>query len=199
MVDILLYSGSFNPIHKGHTTIAEYLLKGGFCKELWLVISPHNPFKLQEDLIEAEHRLNMARIATENLRKGIVVSDIELSMPQPSYTINTVDKLIARYPGKKIGLLIGSDNLDDLSKWKDIQRLKSICTMFVYPRTQADKITNCPEDFILLSEALLVEISSTEIRKSLSSNEKTSELIDPEVLEYIQENHLWAKNNKKIN
>lgn len=193
MVDILLYSGSYNPIHKGHTAIAKYLLEGGFCKQLWLVVSPHNPLKAKDGLISAEHRLCMARLATRGFTSGLVVSDVELSMPQPSYTIDTLERLMSEFKGKKFGLLIGSDNIDDLAKWKDIQRLRSLCTLFIYPRAESENAEGLDGDFVFLKDAPLINVSSTQIREQVASSAQNLDYLDPQVLSYIKQNHLWEK------
>lgn len=109
--DTILYSGSFNPIHRGHLTVAEQVLQAFPGSELWLVVSPQNPLKSETDLAPEQHRLEMARIAVRHslLHERMQVCDIEFSLPKPSATIHTLQALSARYPQRSFSLLIGSD------------------------------------------------------------------------------------------
>ena len=117
--DTIPYSGSFNPIHRGHLAVAEQVLQAFPGSELWLVVSPQNPLKSETDLAPEQHRLEMARIAVRHslLHERMQVCDIEFSLPKPSATIHTLQALSARHPQRSFSLLIGSDNAACFNQW----------------------------------------------------------------------------------
>ena len=104
-----ILGGSFNPVHFGHTMLASYLSQYTMLDEVWLLLSPRNPLKDSSILVNDAHRLAMLKIATDSMAK-VEVCDIELSLPRPSYTINTLKVLSQRYPQHSFRLIIGSDN-----------------------------------------------------------------------------------------
>ena len=113
-----ILGGSFNPVHMGHMMLASYLVQWGFVDKVWMTLSPRNPLKDARDLIPDLKRLAMITIATKNTER-IETCDIELSMPRPSYTINTLDLLAKRYPKRTFKLIIGSDNLRLFDQWRE--------------------------------------------------------------------------------
>src|SRR3546814_810184 len=132
-----LFFGSFNPIHVGHMVIAGYMAGFTEIDRVWLVVSPHNPLKNKKDLIKAYDRLEMARLAAEDVVE-IEVNDIEFGLPRPSYTIDTLTYLSERYPQHEFYLIIGSDNLNSLKKWKNYELLLRDYHFLVYPRPGFD-------------------------------------------------------------
>ena len=106
-----LFFGSFNPIHNGHIGIANYILDFTEVDELWLVVSPHNPLKDEKSLAPDFHRLEMVKLAIPNNENRMMVCDIEMSMPKPSYTIDTVNALNSKFPEKRFVIILGSDSL----------------------------------------------------------------------------------------
>ena len=132
-----IYSGSFNPIHKGHTALADYLLRNADLDEIWLVVSPHNPLKDEKTLISDRDRLQMAQLAVEDFPQ-LKVSDVEFSLPKPSYTFQTLDFLSKKYPENKFSLIIGADNLVVFDKWKNYRYLLDNYRIIVYPRKNFD-------------------------------------------------------------
>ena len=138
-----LLFGSFNPIHIGHLAIANYMAEFTDLDQVWLVVSPHNPLKEKNTLEDARKRLAQVKKAIKRhtpapLKRGktakIKVSDVEFSLPQPSYTISTLEVLNRKYPKRKFVLIIGSDNLNTLHKWKDFKKILSDYKIYVYPR-----------------------------------------------------------------
>ena len=89
MKKIGLYFGTFNPIHVGHLIIANYMANYTSLDEIWLVVSPQNPFKAKDSMLEDFHRLNLVKLAIEDSTK-LKASNIEFNLPKPSYTINTL-------------------------------------------------------------------------------------------------------------
>lgn len=189
-----LYFGSFNPIHIGHIIIANHLVEYSDLDEIWLVVSPHNPFKKKKTLLEDHHRLELVRKACENYIK-LKASDIEFKLPQPSYTINTLVHLSEKHPDIQFCLLMGEDNLNTFHKWKNYEVILQQYPIYVYPRKtdngHENQFTNHPE--IVHIEAPIMEISSTHIRKAISEGKNVIPLLPAEVWKYIDEMNFYRK------
>ena len=110
MSKIGLYFGTFNPIHIGHIIIANHMVEYSDLDEIWMVVTPHNPFKKKSSLLDNHHRLELVYRATENYSK-INPSDIEFKLPQPNYTVHTLAHITDMYPNKEFCLIMGEDNL----------------------------------------------------------------------------------------
>jgi nicotinate-nucleotide adenylyltransferase len=191
-LNAVIFSGSFNPIHIGHVAIASYVVEFTSADELWFVVSPHNPFKFRSELVDFHHRLNMVNIAFEGLGLPVTVSDIENTLPQPSYTINTIDALSAKYPGRKWSLLIGADNLVHFHLWKDSAKIIEQHQLLVYPRMGFDDEELCKKNSAMKLDAPVMEISSTFIRNNISKGHNLRALLPGRVFEYIHEHGLYG-------
>lgn len=180
-----LFFGSYNPIHTGHLIIANYMANHTELNEVWLVVSPHNPLKDKSGLSNMYDRLEMAKLATENT-ENIRVSDFEFSLPQPSYTIDTLTHLHEKYPEKEFVLIMGADNLVSLKKWKNYEVLLKNYQIFVYPRPGADisEWENHPS--ITFTNTPLMEISSTFIRKAIKNNKNIQFFLPEKVIDFIE-------------
>jgi nicotinate-nucleotide adenylyltransferase len=187
-----LLFGSFNPIHIGHMIIAEYFTQHSDLKEVWFVISPHNPLKDKKSLLADRHRLALVRIAVED-NPAFKVSDIEFKMPQPSYTVKTLAYLSDKYPDKEFVLLMGTDNLKNLHKWKNYEHILKYYRIYVYPRRTSDisKIKSYPD--VKMFNAPLIEISATSIRNDIKARKSVRYLLPEKVHEYILEMHFYEK------
>ena len=185
-----LFFGSFNPIHTGHLIIANYMANYTELDQVWLVVSPHNPLKEKSDLINMYDRLEMAKLATEQA-KNIRISDIELTLPQPSYTIDTLTHLSARYPEHQFCLIMGSDNLNSLKKWKNYELLLRDYPILVYPRPGSvhSELTNHPS--VTLTQTPLMELSATFIRKAIKEKKDVRFFLPDSVLEFIESKNLY--------
>ena len=186
MKKIGLYFGTFNPIHLGHLTIANHMVEYSDLDEIWMVVTPHNPFKKKSSLLDNHHRLEMVFKATEGYPK-IKPSDIEFKLPQPNYTVNTLAHLEERYPDKSFCLIMGEDNLKSLHKWKNYEVILENYQVYVYPRISTG---NIPEQFknhpkITPVAAPIMEISSTFIRKAIKEQKNCKPLLNQNVWEYI--------------
>ena len=186
MKKIGLYFGTFNPIHLGHLTIANHMVEYSDLDEVWMVVTPHNPFKKKSSLLDNHHRLEMVFKATESYPK-IKPSDIEFKLPQPNYTVNTLAHLEERYPDKSFCLIMGEDNLKSLHKWKNYEVILENYQVYVYPRISTG---NIPEQFknhpkITPVAAPIMEISSTFIRKAIKEQKNCKPLLNQNVWEYI--------------
>ena len=186
---IAVYSGSFNPVHNGHLSIAKATLAEGF-DEVWMVISPQNPHKKEEELWPFEDRLKMVELAIKD-QPQLKASDCENHLPRPSYTIRTLKYLKENYPQHQFRLLIGEDNLVKFRQWKDYQQIIDSFGLIVYPRStvplnhQAPGNHRTPSPNITTLKAPLLNISSSEIRKRLAENQSVSQLVPAEVEKYI--------------
>ena len=133
MKKVGLFFGSFNPIHIGHLILANYILENSDMEELWFVVSPQNPFKDKKSLLKDHNRLDMVQLAVKNYPK-MRASNVEFSLPKPSYTIDTLTYLHEKYPDNSFALIMGEDNLDGLAKWKNSETLIKNHQIIVYPR-----------------------------------------------------------------
>jgi len=192
---IALYSGSFNPIHNGHIAVAEAALANGF-DEIWLVVSPLNPHKNEEELWPFETRLKMVELAIAN-HPGLKASDCENFLPRPSYTINTLEFLQKRHPSYSFRLLIGGDNLLKFQGWKEHQRIVDEFGLIVYPRSGSSFNLYEHHPNVSSIAAPLLDISSSEIRKRLGKNESVSGLVSTEVENFIFQN-IKNDSNKSV-
>ncbi len=186
MSNVGLYLGTFNPIHNGHVTLAEYFSKLIELDEVLVVISPQSPFKNQENMINDKQRLEMAEIVFKKY-DNVRVSDIEFKMSKPNFTIDTLKEFKKRHKYNKLILLIGEDNLIGFNKWKDYKKIIEIAEVYVYPRDTDHKI---PEEIlsnnnIKLVDAPKIKISSSHIRELIKSNKKIDSLVPIEVLNFL--------------
>lgn len=185
-----LLFGSFNPIHTGHLIIANYLANHTSLDKVWLVVSPHNPLKEKKDLIQIYDRLEMAKLATESA-ENISVSDIELKLPQPSYTIDTLTHLKELYPEHEFNLIMGADNLKSLKKWKNYELILRDYHIYVYPRPGFDNLELSNHPSVTLTQTPLMELSSTFIRKSIAAEKSVKYFLPDEVIAFIESKGLY--------
>jgi nicotinate-nucleotide adenylyltransferase len=198
MLKVGLYFGSFNPIHVGHIAIAGYMTEFEGLDEVWFVVSPQNPLKKKETLLDDYQRLHMVRLAIGDNNR-LKASDIEFKLPIPSYTIDTLARLEEKYPGNKFCLVMGEDNLYTLHKWKNAATLVKKAQIIVYPRPGTDKPVSPLLDELLgsaeirYSKAPLMEISGTFIRESIRQGKDMSYFLPEKVWKYIEEMHFYKK------
>lgn len=187
-----LYFGSFNPIHIGHLVIAEYMVEFTDLKEVWLVITPHNPLKEKKSLLADHHRLAMANIAVENDAR-LRTTNIEFKMPQPSYTIDTMVRLEEKYPSCEFVLIAGTDIFPSFHKWKNYKILLENYTFYIYNRPGSDTGEYKDHPAIEFFDAPLMEISSSFIRKAIRKGKDVRYMLPEKVYNYIREMHFYEK------
>jgi len=175
-MNVLLYFGSFNPIHKGHVGLAEYMLKRDDVDEVWLVLSPHNPLKEVSGLWDEQKRLTLVESACSR-HKGLKVCTVEFGLPKPNYTINTLRYLSKQFPGHTFSMLIGADNYEIFDKWKDYQEILDNYRIYVYPRRGSCRIRGRFEEMKWLMDAPMFDVSSTEIREKIARGENVDDLL----------------------
>ena len=192
MKKIGLYPGTFNPIHNGHITLANYFINNTELDEVWVLLTPQNPFKKIDNIIEDEHRLEMAN-KTFNHLKGIKVCDIEFHLDKPNYTIDTINRLIKDFQNLQFTLLIGEDNLANFHQWKDYNKILDLVNVFVYPRnTIIDKDQELIQNNkISILDAPKIEISSDEIKAIMKDGNDIKKYLPKEVYNYITEKKLY--------
>ena len=190
MADIAVYSGSFNPLHIGHLAIIRHLIEEADYDMVYLIVSPKNPLKDGISSASATDRYNAAIAAvnrhfsettsTSKINR-VLVDDIELTMPEPHYTIRTLDALKEREPGNTFTFVMGADSLADIRRWKDYSRILSDFGVAVFPRKghdiasiKADLLKENPSYRITLLNAEMVDISSTTIREAIASGDDPS-------------------------
>ena len=191
MKKIGLFFGSFNPIHIGHLILANYILEHSDMQELWFVVSPQNPFKDKKSLLKDHNRLDMVQLAIKNYPK-MRASNVEFSLPTPSYTIDTLTYLQEKHPDYSFSLIMGEDNLKSLHKWKNYELLLKNHQIIVYPRISGEDIStplNVTElknhENIHQIDAPIIELSATEIRNMIKEGKNTRPMLPPEVFEYL--------------
>ena len=177
-----LFFGSFNPIHNGHVGIARYLLEKKLCEEVWFVISPCNPFKVDRFLLPETDRLAIVSAAIGGIR-GMKACDVDFFMSKTSYTVDTLRVLFDRYPGRRFALIIGGDNVPDFPKWKDYHWIEAHCSIFVYPRPGMVNSEESPS--MTFIDAPLFPLSATEIREMIRKGDDISNLVPSEALSLI--------------
>ena len=187
-----ILGGSFNPVHIGHLMIASYMVQWGYVDKVWLTLSPLNPLKKDStELIPDLKRLAMLNTAIKGAH-DIDVCDIELSLPTPSFTINTLETLAETYPGKKFKLIIGSDNWAVFDKWRSGPKILDKFGVFVYPRPGYPVERHV--DGMELVSAPTVNISSTFIRKAIAKRRNMEFFLPPGVFKYIVNHKLYIPN-----
>ncbi|WP_299011250.1 nicotinate (nicotinamide) nucleotide adenylyltransferase [uncultured Tenacibaculum sp.] len=194
MKNIGLYFGTFNPIHIGHLIIANHMVEYSDLDEIWMVVTPHNPFKKKSSLLDNHHRLDMVYLATEEYEK-IQPSDIEFRLPQPNYTINTLVHISEKHPSYKFSLIMGEDNLKSLHKWKNYEVILEDYNIYVYPRVSEGIVESQFKNHekIHRVDAPIVQVSSTMIRKAIKEEKNCKPLLPFKVWKYIDEMNFYKK------
>jgi len=190
MKKIGLFFGSFNPVHIGHTALANYMLSFQNLDEVWLVVSPQNPLKDKKTLLNQNHRLHLLNLALEDQNK-IKSCDIEFSLPVPSYTIHTLTHLKEKYPETAFSLIMGSDNLTGLHKWKNYEEILKKYSVLVYPRPGFTENPYPNLSSVIITDAPLIEISSTFIRNALREKKDIRYFLHPAVWDYLSSTNYY--------
>lgn len=187
-----LYFGTFNPIHIGHLAIANHMAEHSDLDKIWMVITPHNPFKKKNSLLDNNHRYQMVMEAVENYEK-IEPSKIEFDLPQPNYTVNTLVHLAEKFPQHEFCLIMGEDNLKSLHKWKNYEAILEHHEIYVYPRISDGKVETQFDNHSKIHKvaAPIMEISSTAIRNGIKNGKNIRPLLPPEVYAYVDEMNFY--------
>ena len=198
-----LYFGTFNPIHVGHLVIANYMADNTDLDQVWLVVSPQNPLKEKSSLLLDYHRLAMVRIAIEDNNK-LKASDVEFSLPKPSYTVTTLAYLKEKHPEHEFALIMGEDNLRTLHKWYNYEQILENHRIFVYPRAitmqeeeemnETGKFDNSSMDhknIVKCDDVPVMKVSSSYIRRAIRENKDVRYLLTEPVHRYLDEMNFY--------
>ena len=186
-----IFGGSFNPVHIGHMMLASYLTQWGYVDEVWLTLSPLNPLKDAAELPPDIKRLAMLSIAAKGA-EAIDICDIELSMPKPSYTIDTLRVLAERYPEYRFKLIIGSDNWQIFDRWRSAQQILDDFGVLVYLRP-GYPVDKRHIDGMEVVDAPMAHVSSTFIRQAIAKGRNMNYFLPAGVYKYILDNKLYRK------
>jgi nicotinate-nucleotide adenylyltransferase len=176
-----LFFGSFNPIHIGHLIIANIMAENTDLHKVWFVVSPQNPFKPSKGLLHEFDRFDMVKAAIADHYK-LEASDVEFNLPKPSYTIHTLAYLTEKFPGKEFKVIIGEDNLENFTKWKNHEEILNQFGLYVYPRPHVTNSDLKRHPHVKMIEAPLLDISATYIRNCIKGNKSIRYLV-PETVE----------------
>ncbi len=190
-----LLFGSFDPPHQAHVDIAEHMLTSAGLDQVWLVVTPANPFKLDRKLSPENHRLAMTRLALLGNEK-LQASGVEMGLPKPSYTVDSLKFIRMRWPEDEFLLIIGSDNLSSFHAWKDPEEILKHHKLLVYPRPGHEDHLRSAElkdhpSVTIMENAPLMDISSTAIRDAIKNWRPVNGLVAPQVLSYIHQHRLY--------
>ena len=184
-----LFFGSFNPMHIGHKIIASYMVEFSNLDKVMFVVSPQNPLKQKNSLLDQYHRLQIIRAEEEDNPK-LSVSDIEFSMPKPSYTIDTLVRLKEKHPKNDYALIMGADNLQNFHKWKNYEQILENYSIYVYPRPGIE-IEGTHKNIHIIDGVPQMEISSSFIRKSIKEGKDISYLMPEKAWKYTDEMNFY--------
>lgn len=190
-MNIGLYFGSFNPIHNGHLIITNHILNETSLNQIWIVVSPQNPFKKSASLLNTYDRLHLVTKAVENDSR-LKASDIEFHLPKPSYTSNTLAYLKEKYPQHEFSIIIGSDSFQNLSKWKNYETIINNYELIIYKRPGFEVLNDIGAK-ILLMNAPMLEISATYIRELIKKNKSVKYLVPQSIEEEVQNNRFYIQ------
>ena len=192
-----LYFGSFNPVHNGHLIIANYVAYNTTIDQVWLVLSPHNPLKVQASLLNEYQRLHLIQEAILHEKK-LKVSTIEFNLPKPSYTIDTMAYITEKYPKHTFSIIMGSDSYMNIQHWKNYETLMATYKLYIYLRPGYDVNNNLAANIEVL-KAPLLDISSTQIRKMIQAKHSIRYWVPDMVLTAIENSNLYSLQNKTEN
>jgi len=183
-----LFFGSFNPIHIGHLAIAEFVANNTNVQQVWLVVSPQNPFKPSNGLMNEYDRLHFASKAVEG-NPLLKVTDVEFKLHKPSYTIDTLTYLQKQYPQHEFVVIIGSDSFQNLQQWKNYEKLVSDYEFIIYERPGFKAEISKEKAQVL--KAPLLEISATMIRQQIRSGKSVRYLLPDSILSEVIDNQFF--------
>jgi len=188
-----LYFGSYNPIHIGHLAIANYLVEYTDIDQLWFVVSPQNPFKVKENLLDDYQRLEMVTRAIDDDNR-FRASNIEFNLPKPSFTIDTLAYLTERYPNHHFSIFMGADNLESFNKWKNYEVILENYGIMVYPRPGFDTSKySVHKNISIIENVPLMEISSSFIRNAIKDGKNIRHFLPHKTWEYLDEMNFYKR------
>ena len=193
MKRVALYFGSFNPIHKGHIALAEWVVEQGLCDELIFIVSPQNPLKGQSELAPEFSRYEMCEMACKESRypEQIKVSAVEFVLEKPSYTINTLRYLRENFGAEmQFSILMGADNIENFHRWRNYEEILRDYPLLVYPR-EGYSVEKFADRITFLKDAPLFDFAATDVRRMIAEGDNFREKVGKSVANYIIQNKLY--------
>jgi nicotinate-nucleotide adenylyltransferase len=187
-----LFFGSFNPVHVGHMIIASHMVQYTDLSQVWMVVSPQNPFKQKSSLARGSDRMHLVRLAIGD-HPGIVASSVEFSLPVPSFTTDTLAYLKEKYPDRTFSLIMGQDNFATLDKWKNYEYILNHHEIYIYPRPGHEAPDTISRPGIHFLDMPTMNISSSYIRDALKSGKSVQYLVPDTVFEYLELSGMYRK------
>ncbi len=187
-----LFFGSFNPVHVGHMIIANYMAQHTTLDKVWMVVSPQNPHKKRASLAKDYDRLHLVNLAIGD-NTLIQSSNIEFSLPKPSYTVDTLTYLKEKHPQFEFVLIMGGDNLGTFHKWKNYEKILEAHEIYVYRRPSYDLGELQSHEKVSIFEAPLMQISSSYIRSQIKEGSSIQYLVVKDVMNHIEESGMYKK------
>ena len=188
-MNIGLYFGAFNPVHDGHVSVANYVLNNCKLDKVWLILTPQSPHKRNNILIDFKHRYSMLQIAFEK-HKNILPKDVEKNLQSPNYSIDTLEYLKAKNAKNIFSVIIGNDNIDKFTTWKEYNRIIENHKIYVYPRKSLLGESKMVHQNIHYLNGPHIDVSATGIRKSIAANQVSNLKIHPKVFKYLTSNNI---------
>ena len=188
-MNIGLYFGAFNPVHDGHVSVANYVLNNCELDKVWLILTPQSPHKRNNILIDFKHRYSMLQIAFEK-HKNILPKDVEKNLQSPNYSIDTLEYLKAKNAKNIFSVIIGNDNMDKFTTWKEYNRIIENHKIYVYPRKSLLGESKMVHQNIHYLNGPHIDVSATGIRKSIAANQVSNLKIHPKVFKYLTSNNI---------
>lgn len=192
-----LFGGTFNPIHRGHLALAKTICDAEQLDELWFLVSPQNPFKVNMTLLDDHERLKMVELAVADDER-LKACDFEFSLPRPSYTYHTLQALYETYPQHQFELIIGADNWRMFPHWYKHEEIIAKTPVIIYPRPGYPIDSATLPKSIKLVEAPLFPFSSTDVRNAINEGKDASQMLPQAVWDYIKNNHLYGIDDDKL-
>jgi len=188
-MNIGLYFGAFNPVHDGHVSVANYVLNNCKLDKVWLILTPQSPHKRNNILIDFKHRYSMLQIAFEK-HKNILPKDVEKNLSSPNYSIDTLEYLKTKSANNIFSIIIGNDNMEKLTTWKEYIRIIENHKIYVYPRKSLVGESKMIHQNIHYLNGPHIDVSATGIRKSIAANQVSNLKIHPKVFKYLTSNNI---------
>ena len=186
-----LYFGSFNPVHTGHLIIANHVAYNTDLDKVWIVVSPRNPLKPSAGMLNEYDRLHLVQLAIEDEPK-LKASNVEFSLPRPSYTIDTLAYLTEKFPTHQFSVIMGSDSFENISRWKNYRQLLDNFPVYIY-RRPGHEVKEGMQGKITVLDAPFLAISASMIRNCVKEGKSIRYLVPDKVFEYIMTNNYYRQ------
>jgi nicotinate-nucleotide adenylyltransferase len=196
-MNIGIFGGTFDPPHVGHLVIADQALTQLKLDEVWFMPAGQPPHKLNNDVSAAIHRVAMTRLAIKG-HAGFKLSTFDVDRPGPHYSAIAIEMLEQQHPQHDWCFIMGADSLEDLPRWHQPSHLITLATLAVAGRPGARPDLTIIEQHVpgvsarvRWVDALLVDLSSTQLREMVKAGASLRYLVPDAVIEYIQQHDLY--------